>query len=99
VSELDATNTAARYQDACFAKLVGSPQLPESWVFVGHLYYSLFHLRCNSVLDTRLPSALVFETFDPVLIIGLFDVIEVLARDTVNLAGLGNILEKFGKFD
>jgi len=73
--------------------------LPVSWVFVGHLYYSLFHLRCNSVLDTRLPSGLLFEAFDPVLVISLFDVIEVLARDTINLAGLRNVLEKFGKFD
>jgi hypothetical protein len=73
--------------------------LPVSWIFVGHLYYSLFHLRCNSVLDAWPPSGLLSETFDTVLVMGIFDVIEVLTRDAVYLAGLGNVLEKFGKFD
>jgi hypothetical protein len=48
----------------------------------------------DPVLQTGFPPALFPQAFDPLLLVGLSDILEVLTRATVDSAGLGDAVEK-----
>ena len=89
----DAPDTARGDEHPLLAQLIGGPGLTIGRVLVGHLDHGSFDLRDNPVLETGLPSGLLPETFDALLLIGFLDVVEVLAGHAVDFAGLRDVLK------
>ena len=73
--------------------------MPISWIFHGRVDYCFFFFRGDTIFNTRLMTGLFLQSFYTMLIVGFFDVIEMLARNSINATGLRNVLEKSNKFD
>ena len=58
-----------------------------------------FSLRGNMVFSAGFSTGLFLHSLNAIRIISSFKVIEVLARNAINAAGLRNVLEKFCKSD
>ena len=65
---------------------------------ITHVDYRFFYFRGNTIFSTGLSTRLFLQPLYAMLIIDFFDVIEVLARNAINAAGLRNVLEKFRKY-
>ena len=65
---------------------------------MGRRKQTFFDLGRNSVLHARLFPGIFGQAFQPMLIASLLDIIEALAGDPVDLAGLRNVVEVFNEF-
>ena len=93
----DGTDPSRGDKYSSFTEFIGDPQLAIGRILIGHLEHCLLCLRSNPVFDTGLPPALLFQPFQTILLIGFFDVIEVLTGASVDLTGLGYVLKKLNK--
>jgi hypothetical protein len=52
------------------------------------------YLGGNPVLQTGFASGFFLQAFDPILLVGLSDIVEVLTGAAIDPTGLGDVVEK-----